>query len=168
MRISAILAVAANGVIGRGGQLPWQLRTDMRRFRRLTMGRRVVMGRRTWEEIGSRPLPGRTCIVLSRRHGFDAPGATVLRSLAAAVCTARRAGEEELFVIGGAALFHEAFRCADRVYVTHVLAEVEGDTVVDLLPLAGWRTEQSEEAPAGPEDEHATRFEILAPAEGRR
>lgn len=168
MRVSAILAAATNGVIGLEGQLPWRLRTDVRRFKRLTTGHHVVMGRRTWEEIGCRPLPGRTCVVLSRRSGFEAPGAEVQRSLEAAIEAARRAGEDELFVIGGAGLFSAAFRFADRVYLTRVLADVEGDTVVDLSPLDGWRLERSEDVPAGSEDDHATRFEVLAPpADGR-
>ena len=168
MRVSAILAAATNGVIGLEGQLPWRLRTDVRRFKRLTEGHHVVMGRRTWEEIGCRPLPHRTCVVLSTRPGFEAPGADVHRSLEAAIEAARGAGEEELFVIGGAGLFSAAFRFADRVYLTRVLAEVEGDTAVDLSALDGWRAETSEDVPAGPEDEHPTRFEVLTPpAEGR-
>lgn len=168
MRVSTILAAATNGVIGLEGQLPWRLRADVRRFKRLTTGHRVVMGRRTWEEIGCRPLPRRTCVVLSRRPGFEAPGAEVHRSLEAAIEAARRAGEEELFVIGGAGLFSAAFRFADRVYLTRVLAEVEGDAAVDLSPLDGWRLETSEDVPAGPEDEHPTRFEVLTPpADGR-
>lgn len=163
MRVSAILAAATNGVIGLEGQLPWRLRTDVRRFKRLTTGHHVVMGRRTWEEIGCRPLPGRTCVVLSRRPGFEAPGADVQRSLEAAIEAVGRAGEEEMFVIGGAGLFSAAFRFADRVYLTRVLAEVEGDTAVDLSPLDDWRLERSEDVPAGPEDDHPTRFEVLAP-----
>ena len=168
MRVSAILAAATNGVIGLEGQLPWRLRTDVRRFRRLTTGHHVVMGRRTWEEIGCRPLPGRRCVVLSRRAGFEAPGAEVQRSLEAAIKAAREAGEEEFFVIGGAGLFSAAFRLADRVYLTRVLAEVEGDTAVDLSPLDDWRRETTEDVPAGPEDDHPTRFEVLAPPAGRR
>ncbi len=168
MRVSAILAAATNGVIGLEGQLPWKLRTDVRRFKRLTTGHHVVMGRRTWEEIGSRPLPHRKCVVLSRRPGFEASGAEVHSSLEAAIETARRAGEEEMFVIGGAGLFRAALGFADRVYLTRVLAEVEGDTAVDLSPLDGWRAETSEDVPAGPEDDHPTRFEVLAPPEGGR
>jgi dihydrofolate reductase len=166
VRISAILAAATNGVIGLEGQLPWQLKTDLRRFMRLTTGHHVVMGRRTWEEIGCRPLPRRTCVVLSRRAGFEAPGAEVRGSLEEAIEAARRAGEEELFVIGGAGLFSAAFRLADRVYLTRVLAEVEGDTAVDLSPLDDWRQETTEDVPAGPEDDHPTRFEVLAPPAG--
>lgn len=165
MQLSVILAAAANGVIGRDGQLPWQLRTDVRRFSRLTAGRHVVMGRRTWEEIGCRPLPGRKCIVLSTRPDFEAPGASVFGSLDEALSAARRAGEEEAFVIGGAGLFGAAFRFADRVYLTRVLAEVEGDRAVDLGLLQGWRVESSEDTPAGPNDDHATRFEVLLPPE---
>ena len=167
MRLSVILAAAENGVIGQNGQLPWRLLTDMRRFRRLTTGHHVVMGRRTWEEVGCRPLPGRTCIVLSARPDFEAAGAATFRSLDEALAAAREAGEDELFVIGGAGLFQEAFRLADRVYVTRVLARVEGDTAVDLGPLDHWRVESSEDVPAGPSDEHATRFEVLSPPEQR-
>lgn len=165
MRLSVILAAATNGVIGLDGQLPWRLRTDVRRFKRLTVGHHVVMGRRTWEEIGCRPLPGRECIVLSTRTDFEARGAATCRSLDEALAAARGAGEEEAFVIGGAGLFEAAFQFADRVYLTRVLAEVEGDTAVDLSPLESWRVESFEDVPAGPDDEHATRFEILSPPE---
>lgn len=167
MRLSVILAAAANGVIGLNGQLPWRLRTDVRRFKRLTVGRHVVMGRRTWEEIGCRPLPGRKCIVLSTRPDFEAPGAARFHSLDEALDAARDAGEKETFVIGGAGLFQAAFRFADRVYLTRVLAEVEGDTSVDLGPLEDWRVDTSEDVPAGPDDDHATRFEILLQPEAR-
>ena len=167
MRLSVILAAATNGVIGLGGQLPWRLRTDVRRFKRLTVGHHVVMGRRTWEEIGCRPLPGRKCIVLTRRPDFEAPGAAAFSSLDEALAAAREVREEEVFVIGGAGLFQTAFRFADRVYLTRVLAEVEGDTAVDLGPLQGWRIDRSEDVPAGPDDDHPTRFEILSPPEDR-
>ena len=167
MRLSVVLAAARNGVIGLDGQLPWRLRTDVRRFRDLTLGHYVVMGRRTWEEIGCRPLPGRKCIVLTRQPDFEAPGAAVFASVDEALAAARRAGEQEAFVIGGAGLFEAAFGFADRVYLTRVLADVAGDTAVDLGPLDGWRVETSQEVPAGPEDEHPTRFEVLAPPEAR-
>ncbi len=163
MRVSAILAAASNGVIGVDGQLPWRLKTDVERFRRLTTGHHVIMGRRTWEEIGSRPLPGRICLVLSRREGFAAPGGAVLASLDDAIATAREAGETDLFVIGGAGLFQAAFRIADRVCLTRVLEVVDGDRSVDLSPLDSWRAAEVEEVPAGPRDDHATRFEILVP-----
>ncbi len=165
MRLSVILAAATNGVIGLDGQLPWRLQTDVRRFKRLTVGHHVAMGRRTWEEIGCRPLPGRECIVLSTRTDFEAAGAATCRSLEEALSAARGAGEEEVFVIGGAGLFEAAFRFADRVYLTRVLAEVEGDTAVDLEALERWRVESFEDVPAGPNDDHATRFEILSPPE---
>lgn len=167
MRLSVILAAAKNGVIGLDGQLPWQLSADVRRFKELTLGHHVVMGRRTWEEIGCRPLPGRDCIVLTTRPDFEAPGAAVFGSLDDALAAARQAGEEEAFVIGGAGLFEAAFRFADRVYLTRVLADVEGDTAVDLGPLQGWRVGSFEDVPAGPDDDHPTRFEVLAPPEDR-
>ncbi len=167
MRLSVILAAAENGVIGLDGRLPWRLRTDVRRFRRLTLGHHVVMGRRTWEEIGCRPLPGRKCLVLSARPDFEAPGAATFRSLDEALSAACEAGEDEAFVIGGAGLFQAAFRFADRVYLTRVLAEVEGDTAVDLGPLNDWRVDRSEDIPASQGDDHATRFEVLSPSGDR-
>src|SRR3989304_2358277 len=119
MRISIIAAVAESGVIGRGGKLPWHLSDDLRRFKRLTMGHTIVMGRRTWESIG-RPLPGRRAIVVSRRPGYrvDDQSVEVATSLENALLIANAAGEDEVFIVGGAELYRAALPLADRIHLT--------------------------------------------------
>jgi dihydrofolate reductase len=123
-RISLIVAVARNGVIGKDGKLPWHLPEDLKRFKALTMGHHIIMGRRTWESIG-RPLPGRKSVVVTRQRDYSAPGATVVHSLAEAVAAC--AGDDEAFVIGGEEIYREALASADRIYLTEVLAEYAGD-----------------------------------------
>ena len=137
-RISVIVAVADNGVIGRNNTLPWHLPEDLRYFKRVTMGKPIVMGRKTFESIG-RSLPGRTNIVISRDPGFAAPGIEVVASLEAALqLAASAAGAEEsaeVVVIGGAEIYRLAIPRADRLYVTEVHAVPEGDAV---LPAVAW------------------------------
>ena len=136
--ISVIVAVADNGVIGRHNALPWHLPEDLRYFKRVTMGKPIVMGRKTFESIG-RPLPGRTNIVISRDPGFAAAGVAAATSLDAALqlaeSAAAAAGEREVVVIGGAEIYALAIPRADRLYVTRVHAEPEGDA---LLPPVAW------------------------------
>ena len=164
MRISLIVAVAENGVIGRDGALPWRLSGDLRRFKSLTMGKPVVMGRKTWESIG-RPLPGRPNIVVSRNAAFKADGAETAGGLDAALERARAlaaaAGEDELFVMGGAALYAAALDGAGRVYLTEVHAAIDGDTVFPALDPAVWREISRERHPAGERDEHDHSFIVL-------
>lgn len=138
MEIAVIVAVAQNGVIGRAGALPWHLPGDLRRFRERTMGHHVVMGRRTWASIG-RPLPGRTNVVLSRNTADELAGCKVVRSLASALQLAREAGEREVFIIGGAEVYREALPLADRVYLTQVAANPEGDAFFDPLVPDQWQ-----------------------------
>jgi dihydrofolate reductase len=123
-RLSLIVAVARNGVIGKDNRLPWHIPEDLKRFRALTMGHHIIMGRRTWESIG-RPLPGRTSIVVTRDRNYSAPGAKVVHSLADAVAAC--AGDDEAFVIGGAEIYREALPQAERIYLTEVLADYPGD-----------------------------------------
>lgn len=136
MRVSIIAAVAANGVIGRDGELPWRLPADLRFFKRVTMGHHLVMGRKTWASIG-RPLPGRTMVVLSRDASLAIPGVRVVPSLPEALALARAAGDLEAFVIGGAAVFASALPLADRLYLTRVHAHVEGDVCIPALAEHG-------------------------------
>ena len=138
MRISLVVAAARNGVIGRDGGLPWHLPGDLKRFKALTLGKPVVMGRRTWESLPRRPLPGRDNLVLSRGRPPGAQdGALWFADLAAALEHGRRLGAAEICVIGGAALFREALPLADRVHMTWVEREMVGDTV--MPPLGpGW------------------------------
>jgi dihydrofolate reductase len=122
--VSLIWAQAANGVIGCDGQLPWHIPEDMAHFRQLTMGHTVVMGRRTWDSVPERfrPLPGRRNVVLSRAASYDAPGATVVTSLEAAL-----EGDDEIWVAGGAQIYAAALPRADRLVVTDVDLDVAGD-----------------------------------------
>jgi len=136
MRLSLIVAASRNGMIGRGGQLPWHLSADLKRFRRLTTGHTIVMGRRTWESIG-RPLPERRSIVISRNPAFTAPGATVVSSLDAALEAA--GGDEEVFVIGGAEIYRLALPRAERLYLTRIDADFDGDTYLPGIDSAHWK-----------------------------
>jgi len=127
--------MARNRVIGRDNRLPWRLPADLAYFKRVTMGHPVIMGRRTWESIG-RPLPGRQNIVVTRNRDYSAPGATVVGSLDAAW---RAAGDvEEACVIGGTSLFAEALPIADRIHLTEVQADVEGDTYFPPFDRSQW------------------------------
>ena len=132
MIVSIIAAVADNGVIGRGGGLPWHLPADLKRFKKLTTGHHMVMGRRTWDSIGRRPLPGRPTIVVSRDPAFVAEGARVARSVEQALELA--AGADEVFVAGGQAIYREALAVADRVYLTRVHARFEDFELVGYDP----------------------------------
>jgi dihydrofolate reductase len=126
VRISIIVAVAENGVIGADGGIPWQLPGDQAHFKQLTLGRCIVMGRGTHESIG-RLLPGRSTIVVSRNHEYRVEGALVAGSLESAIRMAIDRGDEEVFVVGGAALYCEALPLADRLHLTRVHADVPGD-----------------------------------------
>ncbi len=135
--ISIVVAHAANRVIGRGGELPWRLPTDMRHFRKLTTGGTVLMGRRTFESIPPRfrPLPERRNLVLSRDPAYSAPGAEVCRGLEQALGLCGR----DCFVIGGGLTYREALPLCARVYATEIDAEIEGDACFPALPAAEWQ-----------------------------
>lgn len=124
-RLTLIVARARNGVIGASGTLPWRLPEDLAFFKRTTMDHPIVMGRRTWESIG-RPLPGRRSIVVTRDRGFSAEGAEVVHSLHEAIT--RCMGTDEIFIIGGAQLYEAALPYADRMLVTEIDQDFEGDT----------------------------------------
>jgi dihydrofolate reductase len=159
------LARARNGVIGRSNDLPWRLAADLKRFRALTMGKPVIMGRKTWESLPRRPLRGRLNVVLSRRPGFEAPGAVVCEDFAEALEIAREQaaedGRDEVCVIGGADLFALALPRAQRIYLTEVDGAPAGDVVMPAIDEAGWREVSRKAAPAGPDDEFATVFRVL-------
>jgi dihydrofolate reductase len=163
--LSLIVAIADNGVIGRGGGLPWRLGSDLKRFRKLTMGHPLIMGRRTFESIG-RPLDGRDSIVISRSvHAADRDGIYFVPSLGKALETARSCakarGVSEAFVIGGAGLFAEALPLADRVYLTRVHGSPEGDVHWEPQFGTGWREISREELPASAKDEFAVTNLVL-------
>jgi dihydrofolate reductase len=154
-RITLIVARARNGVIGRAGTLPWRLPEDLAFFKRTTMGHPIVMGRRTWESIG-RPLPGRRNIVVSRQAGFVAAGAEVVPSLDEALCLCAGAGE--LFVIGGAQLYGEALPRADRLIVTEIDADFDGDTHWPAPDPAHWSEAAREHLPPAAQRDFALDF----------
>jgi dihydrofolate reductase len=139
-----IVAVAANGVIGRDNGLPWHLSADLKRFKRLTMDHHVIVGRKTWESIG-RALPGREMMVLSRSPLELPAGVHRSASLEAALSTAEEAGEEEAFVAGGAAIYELALPLANRVYWTEVQAEVDGDIRFPPFDRQRWTQIEREE-----------------------
>lgn len=156
MLVALIAALAANGVIGRDGALPWRLPADLARFKRLTTGHPVVMGRKTHESIG-RALPGRTNIVLTRGAArFD--GCETVASVEAAIERAQREGASELWVIGGAAIYEAFLPRAERLELTHVEAEIEGDVRFPPLPQGSFELVAQEAHPADERHEHAFRF----------
>jgi len=134
--LALIAAVAQNGVIGIDNRLPWRLPDDLRRFRALTTGHSIIMGRKTWESIG-KPLPGRQNIVVTRQRDFQALGADVVASLEAALATASM--PEPVFVIGGEALYREALPLADRLYLTEILQDFAGDARFPGYARGAWR-----------------------------
>lgn len=157
MTLAVIVAVSDNGVIGRGGELPWRLSADLVRFKRLTMGHHLIIGRRTFESIG-RALPGRQMVVVTRNRSWSAPpGVEVAASLDEAVTLA--AADPEIFVGGGAAIYRLALPRADRLYLTRVHATVEGDTFFPALDLAGWRLAEAEDHEADDRNQHPFTFE---------
>lgn len=138
MRVSLIVAMTRDRVIGRGGGMPWHLPADLGRFKRLTMDKPIIMGRGTFESLG-RILPGRRHIVISRGQDYPAPGAEVVTSLDAALAAAARGHANEAFVIGGAEIFREALPRADCLYVTLIDARIDGDVYFPDLDADDWR-----------------------------
>ena len=159
------VARARNGVIGRAGGLPWRLSSDLKLFKALTLGKPVIMGRKTWDSLPRKPLPGRMNIVLTRDGSFETQGALVFEDFTDAVATAREQAEEdgvdEVCVIGGADLFALALPKARRLYLTEVDAEAEGDVHFPPFDEGLWRETAREAHPAGPDDDHAFVFRRL-------
>ena len=137
--ISVVVAVSANNVIGRSGGLPWRLRDDMAYFQRVTMGKPVVMGRKTYESIPAkfRPLPGRRNVVITRNENWSTPGAERVGSLQEALDLLKK--EPEVMVCGGAEIYGLAMEIADKLYLTEVDAEVDGDVFFPEYDKNGWR-----------------------------
>ena len=157
--ISFVVAVARNGVIGREGGLPWHISSDLKRFREITMGKPVIMGRKTWESLPRKPLPGRRNIVITRQAGFTAEGAEVVVSAGEAL--ALTAGAPEVAVIGGGEIYRLFWPLVDRIYLTEVDLAVEGDTHFPALDPAQWREVGREQHPRGERDSAAFTLRIL-------
>lgn len=180
--ISLIAAASRNGVIGNKGKLPWRLPADLQRFKRITMGHPILMGRKTFESIG-KPLPGRTNIVITRRKDFQCGGATVANSLEEAllICdrgaTAQRSkemvalplsadheNEKEAFVIGGAEIFKQALPFADRIYLTRIEKDFEGDAYLFEIDPKHWKETSCEEFPSDPLPHTSLTYERKSPS----
>jgi dihydrofolate reductase len=153
-RVYLVAAVAANGVIGKDGRLPWRLPEDLKHFKKLTLGHPVIMGRRTWESLPG-ALPGRENIVVTRQAGYEAPGAAVANSLdgALALCI----GEPVVFVIGGTSLFQESLPGAAGLVMTEIHRDYEGDTWFPEYDRSRWRESQRESHVAG----DGTKFDFV-------
>jgi len=163
--LALVVARARNGVIGRDGTLPWRLKSDMAWFKANTLGKPVIMGRKTWDSLPKRPLPGRTNIVLSRDLSFEAQGALVCENFSEAAQIAREQAAEdgagEVCVIGGAALFEAALPKAKRLYLTEVEADVAGDVTFPAFDESAWAEVSREAHPAGEQDEYPFTFRVL-------
>ncbi len=162
MILSMIAAMNSDGLIGKDGGMPWHLPADLKRFRRLTMGKPIIMGRATWESIG-RPLDGRRNIVLTRQEGYHAEGGCVAHSLVEALFLALQSGADEAFVIGGGEIFRQTLPLIDRLYLTLVEGEFSGDTYFPRVSLDSpdWTTLDEESHPADETNPYPYRFRTL-------
>jgi dihydrofolate reductase len=159
--VVVVAAVSETGVIGRDNQLPWHLSSDLKRFKALTMGKPMIMGRKTWQSIG-KPLPGRRTIVVSRDPHLAADGAVLALSLRDAFVLARDAAIEmdadEIAIVGGAEIYAAVMKDADRLEITEVHCQLEGDATFPEIRPAEWRETARVEVPAGEKDDHAMAF----------
>ena len=157
MKISIIVAASANNVIGVDGGLPWHLSEDLKKFKAITMGKPMIMGRATYETIG-RALPGRRSIVLSRQADFEAEGCDVVSSASEAL---EVAGDvDEVMIIGGGRVYAEFLPMTDRIYFTRVNAEIDGDTDFPQIDRDDWKVVKSDSYPVSDEREYAFSFEV--------
>lgn len=163
-QISLIAAMAHNRVIGRDNTVPWRLPAEMKWFKSTTMGKPILMGRKTYESIG-RPLPGRHNIVLTRNRAFTAEGCTVVHSIEEAMTLA---GDQELVVIGGAYLYAEMLPHADCLYLTYISADIDGDTYFPEFSQADWFIAQEEFFPADEKNQYDYRIVILKRRESQK
>ncbi|WP_297509736.1 dihydrofolate reductase [uncultured Caulobacter sp.] len=159
------VARSINGVIGRDNDLPWRLKSDLAIFKACTLGKPIIMGRKTWDSLPRKPLPGRMNIVLTRDQSFEPAGAVVTDNWSEAVQIAKEQaaddGVDEVCVIGGRALFELALPKAKRLYLTEVAAEVEGDVRFPDFDESAWTEVRREAHPAGEGDDHAFVFRVL-------
>ncbi len=161
MIVSLIAAVAANRTIGRKNDLPWKLPDDMKFFMNTTKGHHVIMGRKNYDSLHPKfkPLPDRTNIVVTRQQNFDAPGCTVVHSVDDALAIAKQAHEAEVFVIGGAEIYTLTLGAADRLYLTEIKANVDGDTFFPEFNHSVWKESSRVHHPA--DERHAFAFDFV-------
>lgn len=158
MKRSVIVAIAENHVIGKGSELPWKLSADLKRFKAITMGHPVIMGRKTYESIG-RLLPGRPNIIITHNPSYQVAGGIVVHYIQEAFDRAEKDGYKEAFVIGGAAIIKEALNDCNKIYLTKVLTNtVEGDVFLNLQLGDDWKVLSTEELPADEKNDYAVQF----------
>lgn len=160
MITSLIVAMDEQRGIGLDGGIPWHLPADLKRFKSLTMGHHLIMGRKTYESIGN-PLPGRTMIIVTRNTNYQPDGCLVAHSLKEALGFARMGSESEVFIIGGGELFGEAIDLADRIYLSLVHATLPADTFFPLISADEWQETETELVPADDKNKYAFTFKIL-------
>ena len=158
-----VVATAENGVIGMDGDMPWRLSKDLKRFKALTLGKPMIMGRKTFESIG-KPLPGRTSIVVTRDVKWQSPGVVSVQSTEQAISVAEQIaladGAEAICVVGGGQIYAQTLALADVLHVTQVAAQPEGDTHFPDIDLAVWQEVSQEDIPVGERDSAATRYSV--------
>ncbi len=159
MIISLLVAVDEQMGIGKNNRLPWNLPSDLKRFKKLTMGHHLVMGRKTYDTIG-KPLPGRVMIVITRQKNYQPEGCIVVNSLEAAIQYAAEQGEVELFIIGGGQIFTLAMQLADRIYVTRVHAVGDADIFFPAMPGYDWKLISSDVVDRDDRDEYESEYQI--------
>lgn len=158
MTISIIVAVSQNGVIGKDNQLIWRLPDDLKRFKNLTLGHPIIMGRKTFDSIG-KALPGRTSIVITRNPDFSAENVIVVHNLVDAIKKAQETGTDEAFVIGGGNIYKQALAVSEKLYLTKVHAEIEGDTYFEVPDIQNWQ--EVERIPHESDERHQFSFEFI-------
>lgn len=161
MIISLIAALAQNHTIGKNNDLPWHLPDDMKYFMQTTKGHHCIMGRKNYQSIPEkfRPLPNRTNIVVTRQAKFDAPGCVVVNSIEAGINIARKKGEAEVFIIGGAEIYKSSMKQADRLYLTEILGHIEGDTHFPEFNPKEWMEVSRDHH--GTDERHAYAFDFV-------
>lgn len=159
MRLSIIAAIAENGVIGNDNELPWHLSSDLKRFKKLTMGHHLLLGRKTFESIG-RPLPGRTMVVISRGRPSSPEGVVLVDSIESAIDTAAQHGDDEAFVAGGAEIYGLTLPHADRLYLTRIEAPFEGDTVFPTINEKDWKLVSEDKFPPSDQYSWSHKFQV--------
>ena len=150
--ISLVVAASRNGVIGQGGGLPWHISSDLKLFKQITLGKPVIMGRKTWDSLPRKPLPGRRNIVISRKADFPVQGAETAHNVDEALALAKTDHPAEIAVIGGGEIYRLFWPLADQIYLTEVDLEVEGDTLFPKLNPAEWELLEAQAHAAGPND----------------
>lgn len=163
-KIVIVVAMAENGVIGRDGDMPWKLSTDLKRFKALTLGKPLVMGRKTFESVGGKPLPGRPHVIVSRGPKIEMPGVETAGSLEEGIARAKAiavaSGVDAVCIAGGGEIYRQALPLCDELHVTHVEAVIEGDTVFPAIDPAVFDKIEETHVPAGEKDNYPTRYAV--------